>query len=164
MWGAVAPAGCRQFPTAAVNGEMRFPHGSDWPSIREAGSKPVPVPSPMGRTGSRQLWVVSLKGPCAPRLTPRDAGERTSEPSLGSNQPNGLTGWPKTGMARGRSDVRRSGIHPQRPGGQCDPTTAQNGCQERSNPARALRMVDGGAGANRMRGRRKDGPRSQCPR
>lgn len=42
-----------QFPTAEVNSEMRLPHGSDWPSIREAGRKPGNTPSPMGCPGSR---------------------------------------------------------------------------------------------------------------
>jgi len=34
-----------RFPTAEVNGEMRLPHGSDWPSIREAGMKSGSTPS-----------------------------------------------------------------------------------------------------------------------
>ena len=40
--------GGRQFPTAEVNGEMHVSHGSDWLSIREAGTKPGSTPSPKG--------------------------------------------------------------------------------------------------------------------
>jgi hypothetical protein len=72
-------------PTVEVNDEMRIPHGSDWPSIREAGMKAGNHPNPMGWPASR----VAMRRHTNVRLSHRH--ECTCQ--------RGLIGRPKTGKA-----------------------------------------------------------------
>jgi hypothetical protein len=74
-----------QLPTVEVNDEMRIPHGSDWPSIREAGIKAGNHPNPMGWPASR----VAMRRNTNVRLSHRH--ECTCQ--------RGLTGRPKMGKA-----------------------------------------------------------------
>jgi hypothetical protein len=108
-----------QFPTAAVNGETRFPHGSDWPSIREAGDKTEHDRNPTGTLSGASSYG-QRKRTCV-------------DPSLHLPSLRGLAGLPKTGTAMGPAAVEPTGIHPRKPGGKYGPTATQNGSQERSN-------------------------------
>ena len=65
-----------------------------------------------------------------PAMTVR---ERTLEPSKGSNQPNGLTGWPKRDWPGAGSMYGGSAFTPDGPVDSAALRRAQNGRSERSN-------------------------------
>jgi hypothetical protein len=146
--------GGRQFPTAEMNSEMPGPHGCDWLSIREAGTKP-------NATGTRPV-VCSGAGSYGQR-------KRTyGNPPLDLPSSRGLASLPKTGTARGWRRSYRPVFIPTKPGGKYGPTATQNEPQERSNRSGALQQPHCWSRCQPYAPDRQDCPRSkgsgQCPR
>jgi hypothetical protein len=110
----------RQFPAREVNTEMRLPHGSDWPSIREAGREPGGRRNPTGAPPGAGSY-----------------GQRTAnvlQPSSRMTKPTRVIGLPKMGTAYGAGghDSDRSSP-PRNPVDRHGPTAAQHEHQERGN-------------------------------
>src|SRR5215212_5483267 len=69
-------------------GEQRRPHGSDWPSIREAGWNPDAARVRRDEAGSKRLWTAQANAWGYP-------------PSNAPGPQRGPMGLPKTGTSRG---------------------------------------------------------------
>ena len=140
--------GGRQFPTAEVNGEMHDPHGCDWFSIREAGTK-------LDAAGTRPV-VCSGAGSYGQR-------KRTyGDPPLDPPSSRGLASMPKTGTDRGWRRSNRPVFTPKKPGGKYGPNATQNEPQERSNRSAALQQHSCWSRCQPQAADRQDCPKSKC--
>jgi hypothetical protein len=140
--------GGRQFPTAEVNGEMHGPHGCDWLSICEAGTKP-------DATGTRPVVCLGA-GSYGQR-------KRTyGDPPLDLPSSRGLRSLPKTGKDRDWRRSYRPVFTPTKPGGKYGPTATQNESQERSNRSAALQQHFCWSRCQPHALDQQDCPRSKC--
>ena len=140
--------GGRQFPTTEVNGEMHDPHGCDWFSIREAGTK-------LNAAGTRPV-VCSGAGSYGQR-------KRTyGDPPLDLPSSRGLASLPKTGTDRGWRRSNRPVFTPTKPGGKYGPNATQNEPQERSNRSVALQQRSWWSRCQPHAPDRQDCPTSKC--
>ena len=107
-------------------GEQRHPHGSDWPSIREAGRKPDGARIRRATAGSKWLGTAQANAPVTHRYN-EQAPTRIAGPAQNGNEPRRVV--------VSRYPRRSKWLRWIRDG----PTATQNGRQERGNRHAALR-------------------------